>query len=341
MTQSIFAGPGSETKNWFITPRETDDDVVTFLVCLAIGGLMGCGLLYYFADWIKHMEGSENATFKNWQVVICLTFVLSSLASTIPITILGKQGPITLDETLKPYTMLRPDTWGVDFEQIITWGQTAFVIYQALPIARDCQLLPEAAPWYAASFIFYNLWCYSFCAYAHKSLWVSTVFMIGVPFCLNGAHKALTGNPKVYKPWGTFFFAQIPMAIHLGWTICAALNSFNKLIVRIEYPLHYQVAWGFFGVYFAFQQGNSLMPERRDLILGLTLAFCILSIANGTQMCFEDKAVRGNCLREMFPSRDDTALQAQFITCIFLGASVIINAIQLARDLFGSMVMGG
>lgn len=53
------------------------------------------------------------------------------------------------------------------------------------------------------------------------------------------------------------------------------------------------------------------MPHRRrkDLVVGLAFAVCILAVAQGTEDCYEDKSSRLGCLRELFPSRDDTALQ--------------------------------
>eukprot|EP00668_Euglena_longa_P029157 GGOE01036501.1.p1 GENE.GGOE01036501.1~~GGOE01036501.1.p1 ORF type:complete len:397 (+),score=76.54 GGOE01036501.1:61-1191(+) len=339
IAQNLFAG-NSETREWFMTERPLDNEATTFFTCLAIIAIGGVGTLYYFGDSIKQLEGSDSM-FKNWQLLTCVAYVLSNVASAVPVTLLGKEGPITLEEMVKPHTMLRMNPWGVDVEGILTSCQVIYLIFQALPSERENSLVAEAAPWFMASLLFRTLWCYTFCSWAKEALWVSTICMGLVPYCLNGAHKAITGNPKAYKSWGTFFFAQTPLAVHYAWATCSALNSANKMLVRIEYPVFYQVAWGFFGVYFAYQQGNSLMPERKDLVVGLTFAVCILAIAQGTEDCYEDKSSRMGCLRELFPSRDDTALQAQWVTAVFLGASIIISAIGMARDMVMMMAQGG
>lgn len=341
MAQSMFAGPGSETKNWLMTELSAEDnDLSTFLICLGVMAVAGCGAIYYFSDWIKHLEGPESM-FKNWQVATCAAFVVSNIFASIPITLLGTPGTIVMQEIDKPRSMLTAAPWAwVIAYNCLTYGQYIFICFQALPTEKTNTLLAEAAPYYMAALLFYPLWCWSFCAYAKQLLWVSTIFMIGVPFCLNGAHKAISANPKVYKSWPTLFFAQIPLALHMGWTTISALNSANKALARIEYPLYYQIAFGFFGIYFAFSQGNTLMPERKCLILGLTLAFGILAIGHGTQLCFEDKHPRWGCLAQLIPSKDENILQAQWITAVFLGASVIINAISLARDMFAQLAMG-
>jgi len=339
MAQSTFAGPGSETKVWLMTEREMDNDLTTFLCCLgvmAVGGVIG---IWYFSDWIKHAEGGQDTMFRNWQVLTCVAFVISSIFASIPITLLGTQGNIILQEIPKPLTMLKPAPWSWKIaENCLSYGQIIFLVFQALPSEKNNALLAEAAPYYIGYLLFFPLWCWAFCAYAKKALWVSSLFMIFCPVCLNGAHKAITTNPKVYKSWGTLLFAQIPLGMHMGWTTISALQTANKALARIEYPLHYQFAFGFFGIYFAFQLGNSLMPERKCILLGLSLAFGILAIGHGTQLCFEEEG-RGGCLNSLVPSRDPTILQAQWITSVFLGASVIINAISLARDLFAQMAM--
>uniref|UniRef100_A0A6T2A2S8 Uncharacterized protein n=1 Tax=Eutreptiella gymnastica TaxID=73025 RepID=A0A6T2A2S8_9EUGL len=312
--KNVFA-PGTNMQSFFMTTRELDSAVMGVLgSCVAL--LLLCiGIMYRYASIIRQ---KDILRLKLWQILNIFAFALQQILVGVNIRI-----DTGTRHTPDFYTLFTPAPWAFAIWAVIFLWEMVFVVWQALPSQRSNNLLAAISPYFIMANLSQTLWCFAFCPYAQRVLVVAACFLGSIAVSLSFAHYEFTAKQNYYRSsytWQLWFFVQLPLTLHFGWTTAATLVNSNSILARADAPLYIQIAFSLFCLYAAAAIALCLMFLRYDAVYGLTVTWAIWGVRGGTGLLIADTAVTVG---------SDT-LNAQLLTAevlaywLLLGAAIIM-----------------